>query len=539
MIRHVAILLALRFRLLIASFSPASGRRVSAILGFVALATAAFAFGMSSYFLVKGAQTWAPGNLAAAHPAILRLVFLSTFLLQAMTGVAFLTVADFFDTTRLLHLPVRARSVFVAILASSILSPATLVFAAPAVGAVVALDATAAPVAVRLCWVLALVVFGQACALAIGHALLLALNRRRVRDLATILGSILGVGSYLLLRLLSQRNTGREWEASGPFWDALGFAPTSWFADPVLWHALQPADAWRVALPVVAMLASIFVGAASFGRFYERAGETGESAATVKNALSGSRFLPAPVAAVMQQTVAIIWREPQLKAMLFQQMVFLLVPIMTLSGRRDSAAAIVPFFLVLSHAWIALGLFGIDGAGIRALLQSPATRREIILGRVLGAAWIIAMIDLIAVAALMVILTLWDGLEDPFTRFLQVTVTCLIADGVVVSAGALVSVVAPYPIVRKSRHSRMRQDGCGTHAGRAILSLPVLLIAAIVGSVATLPALIGLEPVWYFVTIPGALLVVAQVGAFCIDRGALRLALREEEIVRALVESGE
>jgi hypothetical protein len=539
---HVAILLRLRWKLLFASFAPHSGRKVAAVLGFVMVAVWAGFFAVFSYLVLRQAEGWSPETQSLARPAILRLVFLLTFLLQLTTGVAFLSVSDFFDTTRLLHLPIRARSIFLAMLWSSVLSPSTLVFGAPAIGAMCALSGGPADQAVRLAAVLGLVVFGQACALCIGYLLLQALNRRRLRDLATILGSALGVGSYLVIRFIMRPEVIRGWAASGPLAKALELFPTSWFAELVA----HEGPGWPPIRAIVAgggsLAASLLLGAWSFSRFYVRAGESGDSDRTTHAAPRQPTLFSSGLGALVRQSTAIIWREPQLKAMLFQQMIFLLIPMVSLSSGRSigTASWSVPFFIVFSHAWMALSMLGIDGPGLRLLLQSPAPRAQILLGRVLAVGRLFAIIDVAAVAAMTAVMTVVSGLADPFRRFAEMSLICLVADGIMVGAGAFISVVAPFPLVRRSRAHRMKQEGCATSAGRAVLRLPVMFFAIAIGFLATLPAFTRrIDSYWYLATIPAGLLVVLQVGGIALNRGARRLAANEERILAALTDPGD
>ena len=159
--------------------------------------------------------------------------------------------------------------------------------------------------------------------------------------------------------------------------------------------------------------------------------------------------------------------ERTFKAMLFQQMVFLLIPMLTLSSGQGVGPATwsVPFFIVFSHAWLALSMLGIDGPGLKLLLQSPVAGSQILLGRVLAIGRLFAVIDVVAVAVLTVVMALVGGLADPWRRFFEMATACLIADGIMVGAGAFISVLAPFPLIRRSRSIRMRQEGCATTSG--------------------------------------------------------------------------
>jgi hypothetical protein len=541
--RDVWILVQLRWRLILASFAGKTGKQAAAILGFILIVCWAAVFATSSYVVLKKSQDWTPEKAALAQPAILRLTFFFTFLLQVATSVATLSVSDFFDTSRLLHLPVRARSIFAAMLVSSVVSPSTLVFGAPAFGVMAALDGSAGVQVFRFAVTLMLIVFGQAMALFAGYLLVGALTRRRLRDAATILGSVLGLGSYVLMRMMTTRQeTLQDWIGSGTFWHALDFLPTSWFADLLGWTEL-PGPAILVGLvpPLLAVAASLVLGAWSFSRFYRGAGATTETEQASAGAPPPPRLLPAEIGAVARQTLSVIWREPQLKAMLFQQMIFLLFPFFTIQSGKgmDRATWWVPFFMVFSHAWLALSLLGIDGPGLKLLLQTPAARTRILLGRVLALGWLFAAIDVVTTAALVAVMHYWSGLSDPGAKFGELVAACVIADWVVVGAGALISVLVPFPIVRKGKHLRMRQEGCATNLGRVLLRTPVIFIGVAVGIVSVFPELFGMGRIWLLASIPIALGVAVGIAAASISTGARRLLEREEEIVAALADTGD
>lgn len=541
--RHVWILVRLRWRLILASFAGKTGKQAAAILGFILIVCWAGVFAASSYLLLRKSQGWAPERAEAAGPAILRLTFFFTFLLQVATSVATLSVSDFFDTSRLLHLPVRARSIFAAMLVSSVLSPSTIIFGAPAFGVMAALEGPPGVQAFRFGLVLLLVIFGQATALFLGYLLVGALSRRRLRDAATILGSVLGLGSYALMRMMTGRQDElREWIGEGFFWDALHFIPTSWFAEPVRWTGF-PGPRMLIGLvpPLLAVAASLILGVWSFSRFYRGAGATAEAAQTHSGAPPPPKLLPPEIGALARQTLSVIWREPQLKAILFQQMIFLLFPFFTIqSGKGLSYAPWwVPFFLVSSHAWLALSLLGIDGLGLKLLLQSPVSRSRILLGRVLALGWLFTAIDVITTALLVLVMHFWLRVPDPWPRFGELITASLIADWVLIGAGGFVSVIAPFPIVRKGKHLRMKQDGCATIIGRLVIRLPVMILGVGIGVFAVVPALFHLEPKWLLLSVPTAVLLAVGIAAASIAIGARRLVMQEEKIVAALIDAGD
>jgi hypothetical protein len=390
--------------------------------------------------------------------------------------------------------------------------------------------------------VFGLVTFGQACALGVGYLLLLALSRRRLRDLATVIGSVIGIGSYALIRLFGPHADLREWAASEVAWNALGWSPTSWFSDLLAWEDPERfRDLRSLAAPALALASSLALGGWVFSRFYERAGESGQGDRTTRAPPPRGRVLPPAIGAVARQTLAVIGREPQLRALLLQQLIFLLIPLLSLRDDRAAGFALftVPFFIVFSHAWMSMSLLGIDGPGLRLLIQSPASRARILLGRAFAVLQVFALIDLLGCAALVAAMSAMGGVEDPVRRFAEIATACLVADTVMVGAGAFVSVLAPSPIVRRSRSMRMRQEGCMTSIGKTVIRLPVIACAVLIGLGTVLPAVVRLDAAWYLATVPSGLLIAAAIVGLGVGFGARRLAEREERVVAALAEAGE
>jgi hypothetical protein len=546
MLRHVAILIRLRWKLMMGSFAGKAGRQAAAALGFLLVLIMAALFASSSYLLVRGRD---PAAAEAARPVLLRIVFLGTFVMQLMTSVISLSVSDFFDTSRLMHLPVRARSIFFAMLLSSVLSPSTLLFGAPALGAIAALPGPTAAHVFHAGVVVALLLFGQAISLFCGYLLLGALSRRRLRDAATILGSVVGLAFYVSMRLFRPEALVGQWVTSKPVWTALSFSPSSLFADLIQPGAAFVAEGAALAGTIVeivgaslALGGSFVLGAWAFGRFYRRAGEASEVAGPASKVPIRSHFLPAEIGAVARQTLSVIWREPQLKAMLFQQMVFLAVPFIVLpreGGLSGGAMWSVPFFVVFSHGWLALSFLGVDGSGLKLLLQSPAPRGRILLGRGLALGWLFAIIDVAAMGLLFLVTVVWSGRGQEVPRFLELTVACLVADWFLVAAGILISVLVPSPLVRRGKHVRMRQEGCATSAGKVLLRLPVMALAVLAGLVTALPVIFPVGRIWYFACIPAGLAVTAATAAIAIAIGSRRLVSAEEKIVAALADAGD
>jgi hypothetical protein len=427
-------------------------------------------------------------------------------------------------------------------LTSSVIAPGTLLVGAPVFGAIAALDGPFGIQAFRAVVVVALLLFGQATALFLGYLLLGALSRRRLRDAATILGSVLGIGSYLVFRMMTPGREGdiRDWVGSGALWDVLRFLPTSWFADAAGWSSLA-ASALGLVPILLALAAAVILGAWSFSRFYGGAGATSEAAGATSDAPRPVKLLPGDVGAVARQTLSVIWREPQLKAMLFQQMIVLVLPFLgvrSADGLRH-ASWWLPSVLVFAHAWLALSLLGVDGPGLKMMLQTPAPRSRILAGRVLALGWLFTIIDLVATSALVFILSQWIHVPRPWPLFFELLTASVVADWVLVAAGAVISVLVPSPLVRGGKHVRLRQEGCATNVGRALLRIPVMAVCVAAGGLAILPALLGFDPLWHAVSVPAGSLFALGAGAAAVTVGGRILEAREERILTLMADAGD
>ncbi len=531
------LLLGLRYRLLINNFAGKPGRVLFAVVGFLAL----LGWGASSGFVTYRMFADYPDEWFTG----VRVIFLAVFVLQVTFGVVFVATGDFFDTSRLLHLPVGTGEIFSAMLFSTVFHPATLMFAAPGLSFVALLSGPTPAVVARVAIVLLLVTLGQAIAMATSFALLALYNRRRLRDAATLLSSVAGLAAYLVVRGGAERQ-GEPLVAllKHPVWGYLTWFPTSWFGEVFMNPTLAGVRPALMAAGVAtSVLGALWLGSRAFGRLYAAAGETGDRGDAIEDRGEGLfNRLPADIGQIARRSLSLIWREPQLKALLLQQHVFLLAPIL-LNGRGDGTVwFLIPVVIVFAHAWLALSIFGFDAGGLKLTLQSPIGRARLILGRLVAIAAILFAVDAVVTLVTIGILgAMRHDLADALPRWAAAYALTVVADSVLLSCGAVVSVLAPVSLLRsgKGRGLRVRQDGCAVAMGRTVALAPVLVLTGIVGAVAVIPRLFRLQAAWYLLTVPACVVLVAAVVVGCVTWAGQLLVRREERVLAALTDMGD
>ena len=544
--RRFGLLIGLRKNLILRG----PGRGVGARVVFVVVLLQMFAFAIAIGFGVHALAVKEPelaGNLVRA-------IFLLVFGLQLMLGAMGVAIGEFYDTSRLLHLPVGPREIFGAMSVSSVFTPGTVFVAAPIVGVLAAGTDGLAVTAARAGIFLLGLWFAHLVALTLGFTFLRFFSRRRFRDIATILGSVFGIGIYLVFRAFSggaERDDPTAWLASDR-WLSLRPLPSQWFAEAFVGVGSGATSAYGFLLAgVIGILVLLRLGSNAFRATYDAAGEIAHAGETVVDVKPGlARLLPADVAAVVQSTYAVFRREPQLRAMLFQQLVFFAVPVVMQRGSRGGPDAaddgplpfLVPLMIVLSHSAMALSCFGIDGRGLGLLFGAPIRRTRLLFGRVLALFGIFAAADVLAAVAITAVVRSmrgeWDGASRDAAALLAVTLT---GDMAQLACGVVVSVLAPMAIVRTRRNGspRLGREGCATILGRMLALIPVALCTLAAAGIALIPRWFGLDPIWYAASFGAAALFSAALVIAGIVVAANLLVKREGAIVAALVDVGD
>jgi hypothetical protein len=534
---RVRILLGLRLRLALRAAAGGQGRLVLTLLGWVLLAGVGLSLGIATARLASGEP--------ALQGPLVRGVFLSVFLVQGALGALSVVASEFFDVSRLLHLPVRSREVFTAMTLAGLLSPMILVYAAPLVGLLVVVPGGGADLLFRLASVLLLLLLGHSCALGLNLLLLLAFTRRRIRDLATLAASLVGTGVFLLIRTLEPDRT-VEILVSDP---ARGFAwvPSQWLARVFLEGPEALAPGLLALLVQVAILAA---GGRALAAAYLG---LAPPSATPARARPDSIPTGGPIAELARATRRIYLREPHIKGLYLQQTVFLLLPILLLeiqgAGRGTGSGVLLvllPGLLALSHTAFVQSQFGLDGRGLQLLLLSPLPRSRLLLGRGLGLLGIFLVLDSLLATAAWGAVGWIQGIGPELRRLPLVLGAVCILDLVMLAVGAVTSVVMPTRLFTPGRRAlagqRMEGAGCAAQAGRMLIFLPGLLAGSILAGIAVFPALPinrVVPPGAILLSLPLGVLAALLVWLLVLRRLGPTLQRRQDLVMATLIDAGD
>lgn len=553
------LLMGLRTRLWARSAGQSPGRMVAFVLGLVIFLAWGFGLGSLVYSIIDGDPSLARPTVHAACLAI--------FLMQVVLGMVSLAVAEFFDVSRLLHLPIGYREVFAAMATSGVLAPIALMYASPLIGSTFALG-TDWPVApVRVALIVLQVALGHAVALTVNLAFLSILTRRRLRDLATILASLIGMGFYLTWQLAARGGASPELVASYPV-DALAWVPTAWLADLFLLQQDGLTLAAKAAGLGVFVAAVLWAGSRLLRKSF-LGHMPSPQIAKEKPDERGWSILPGEIAAMVRATRRTWMREPQVKAIWIQQTAFLMAPIILIQLRSPTEAGdlaglmavMVPFVLPMSHLHFASNLFGLDGRGLVLTLLSPIRRWRVLFARGIAVGGFFLVSDFVIVVLILVASGLVTALRQdavtaaavlrhlPMAPWLFVAVA--LTDIVLFAIGTVSSVYLPSRLATPGRRAlqgqRVENVGCAAQMVRFIIFIPALAIGGALGLLALAPvahvffpdAALGIPPLWVLATIPAAFVIAIGLYAGALVGASRALLEREERIVRALVDHGD
>ena len=547
--RRFGLLVGLRKNLILRGPGRGVGARI--VFGIVMVQMAVFAgvLSISVYRLAKESPELADN--------LVRTIFLAVFGLQLMLGAMGVAIGEFYDTNRLLHLPVGPREIFGAMSVSSVFTPGTVFVAAPMLGVLAAGTEGPLVTAARAGVFLLGLWFAHLVALTLGFTFLRFFSRRRFRDIATIIGSMFGIGIYLAFRAFSGGGDHADPQAllASEHWLALRPLPSQWFAEAFVGIGSKTPSTTTFGFLFAGLLGLVVLlrlGSNAFRATYDAAGEIAHAGETVVDVKPGlSRFLPADIAIVVRTTYAVFRREPQLRAMLFQQLIFFAVPVVmqrgSASGPRFGADGgplpfVIPLMIVLSHSAMALSCFGIDGRGLGLMFGSPIRRTRLLLGRVLALFGIFAAADVLAAVAITAVVRgmrgEWDGASREAATLLAVTLTGDLAQ---LACRVVVSVLAPMAVVRTRRNGapRLGREGCATIMGRMLALIPVAACTLAAAGIALIPRWFGLDPVWYFASFGVAALFSAALVMAGVAVAAHLLAKREGAVLSVMSDVGD
>ena len=555
-LQRFLILLELRFTLWPRSALRSKSSLILAILATVATLAWSLVFGVLCHKLV------ALESGDSARTLLTNMCMLA-FLLQVSFGLTAAATSEFFDVSRLLHMPLRHREVFGAMLVSGLLVPSVLVFAAPVVGGSMGLDGLSpGSFLLRMSGTGLLLALGHAAALCVSFFLMRMLSRRRMRDLGTLLASAIGVGSYILIRGFSESagavpQRGGLCRVSRALPSGGGVA----LLEGAVGEKTRALAYFGIAITLLVRLGSRLVERALMSE-----NQTPQDQ-SVDDGLEQSRVtLVTPDQAMAATARSLFWREPQVKALYLQQTAFILAPafFMILQGSPSSPILrmMVPTLALtipITHAALLWSLFGLDGRGLHLLLLSGIPHREMLRARLVILMRVFAVIDLALITVLLSAAGLRSGnLAAGLMLVPPLFLATVLLTAVVAGVGCLMSVLSPMRLAGSGRRpiQSQRSDAMGMIPAlmRMLFLIPVLILAAVVGGLVLWPLqglllakipgdfphpLPVISPHWAWATITAAILLVWLWVQFCLRMASELLQDREMRVLDALADAGD
>lgn len=543
------LLLGLRFRLTFRSIGRSGGRTAAFVIAMAIMLVWGTMLGLGTYAQARSSPQRAE---ALAH-----FVFFSVFTAQVILGVVSLVVSEFFDVSRILHLPVGYREVFAAMALGGIFAPMTILYASPAVGLALGLGGGAAAGAARLLAFLLLLLLGHGLALLLNLVFLTLLSRRKLRDIATIVASLIGVGFYVAFRTMSPGRNGWARLLDSDPTAGLRWLPSSWAAELFLGAAPVPRLALAGGGVLVLLLGIWLLGARALRAAFLGQMPSPEAGAVAADEARRRDWLPGDVAIILRTARKLYFREPQVKALYLQQTVFMLAPVLFIHLDRngDAPPAIVllfmlPMLLAFSHMVFMQSLFGLDGRGLGLLLLTPVPRWRVLLARGMTLAGFFLLADLVVTALALLVSGLLQGSALALLPLLpKAWFAVAIFDIVMLAFGTVTSVAMPIRLVTQGRRAlsgqRSENAGCSSQLLRLLLFFPAVAIGGVLAFVALWPVLdVGIyglapDPSYVAATAPLAFLLALGLWALAIAVMGDRLQRHEERLVRAFVDTGE
>ena len=247
------------------------------------------------------------------------------------------------------------------------------------------------------------------------------------------------------------------------------------------------------------------------------------------------RLIPPQISALTVKELKYFWRDPQLKAMMFQSVIyvaiFLVAPLLNPNSSRFGGNGyillITPLVVILFILTLSLNSLGLERQGLTTLFLFPVAPQRILWGKNLAVATfgIVELVVLIAVGAF--ITHAWDYV-------LPVLVGGLAGMGVALGCGNITSVY--FPQYTRQMQRGFRATGQTSQAGclRAAMSFAMLIIAGIllipVALALGLPFIFQAQWIWS-ITIPLTLIYGIAFHQIATRLVAPRMLARAPEIL--------
>lgn len=493
-----------------------------------------------------------------ANSELLFLVLTAIYLMWLALPLLEFTVNEGLDVSKLMPFPLTRLELMASLLLSTLLDipmfGLMLVLLAVIIGWAVSVPVAIFTILAMLVFYVQIVGMSQL----VLALLMRTLQSRRFRDLSILVIALFSTACYLSSQLVSRALSSGGFEANlqnAVFSRYLQWLPPGYSAS-VVQNAFT--GNWGVALVwfAVSIIAAIVV-LYLWSQVLEHSLNTPEIGGAVRTRTRrvqaqrttiDQALVPASSSArqgfLSSQTITIalkewkyFWRDPQLKAMLFQSVIYVaivvLYPIISAtSGSRSTSFSVglfsVPLAVFLSMFILSYNTLGMEREGLTTLFLFPIDPRRILLGKNLSVA-------VLGLAELILLMIITAALSRATNLIIPVFVVGLAVIAVVLACGNVTSIFFPTKMRAYARGFRATGASSGNQGCiRGILSLAMMIVTVIVllpvAAAAFVPIILHAEWLWVF-CIPVALLYAIAIYALVMWFAAPQLLKRAPEIL--------
>ncbi|MGZ3622669.1 MAG: putative ABC transporter permease subunit [Ktedonobacteraceae bacterium] len=493
---------------------------------------------------------------APANSEILYLVLTAVMLLWIMLPLLEFTTNEGLDASKLVLFPLTRVELMASLLFSTLLDIPTiglvLVLVAVIAGWAVSLPVTLLASVTMLIFYIQVVGISQL----VLALFMRILQGRRFRDLSIIIIALFTSSCYLIQQfVLGGTRIIHLYEnlksaSFSPFlkWVPSGLAASSitqavqgnWGASLATLALLLVTSAltlylWQVVLQ--RSLSASEVGAARARGRRRQQTQTPVVATAVQPASANiwERFLPPQISALTIKELKYFWRDPQLKAMMFQSVIyvaiFLVAPLLNPNSSRVGGSGyvllITPMVVILFMLTFSLNVLGLERQSLTTLFLFPVAPQRILWGKNLA-------VLTLGVVELVVLIAVGAFITHAWNFVLPVLVGGLAGMGVALGCGNITSVY--FPQYTRQMQRGFRASGQTSQAGclRAVMSFAILIVSGIllipVALSLGLPIIFNAEWIW-IITMPLSLIYGIAFHQIATRRVAPRMLERAPEIL--------
>jgi ABC-2 type transport system permease protein len=519
-------LFALRWKLFIRGFTRDTGR----IVGTIFLVLFGFPFVASIAVGTFFAYRFLP---SPANEEILFLVLAGVFLAWIVLPLFEFSVNEGLDISKLVLFPLTRAELMLSLIFSTLLDipivALLLIFAAVVAGWALSLPMGLFALLAMLVFYMQIIGTSQL----VLALLMRTLQSRRFRDLSIIIFVLFSSFCSLLSQLISRISVGRSGSFNIEALKHLGFSSyLQWFPPGMVARSIEQAahDNWGAGFAwlTVSLGVSVLVlylwqvvverslsspeGSSGARVQYRRAErrEVAVAAQTVRTR-SWERILSPQIFAITSKEFKYYWRDPQLKALLFQSLIssFILIAVLLFQTGRSSymfgsgwLVVLAPLSVLLAMLSFSLNSLGMERQSLTILFLFPIEPQRILWGKNLA-------VFVIGFAEMVIAVSITAFVSQGWNLALPAFIAGLAGLGVVLGCGNFTSVFLPQRMREMQRG--FRATGASSQGGclRGFLSVVMLFVTVVLlGPVIValgLPLFLHQQWIWIF-AIPLALL---------------------------------